>query len=75
MQDITAYPNPVTDMLYLNHAAEVRYNIHNAAGQLLQSGTVQAASGIPVSMLPPGIYTLSLQDKSGAQHVAQFVRQ
>ena len=75
LRDITAYPNPATDMLYLKGAADGLYYIHNAAGQLQQSGTLQAASGIPVHMLPPGIYSFSLHDKAGAIHATQFVRQ
>ena len=74
-KDIVAYPNPATNMLYINGASAGRYFIHNTVGQVLQSGMLEPSSGVPVQALPPGSYTFSLQDKAGAMHVAQFIRQ
>ena len=71
--DLVIYPNPATDKLYLNGVKEGRYAVYNAAGQLAQEGTLQSA-GISVHALAPGVYSLSLQDKAGVVHTAQFIR-
>ena len=69
----SVYPNPATDVLYLKGITEGSYSVYNSIGQVMLTGNLQA-SGVPVQMLAPGIYSLTLQDKAGAVHVAQFIR-
>jgi hypothetical protein len=71
---LTAYPNPAGETLYLKGATEGSYTIHNMAGQIIQLGTLRAAC-LPVNALPPGVYSLRLQDNSGTIFTARFTKQ
>jgi len=73
-KDVVVYPNPTTDMLYLKGITEGSYSVYNSIGQVMLNGSLQPASGVPVQQLAPGIYSLTIQDKAGAVHVAQFIR-
>ena len=72
--DLLVYPNPASGILYLKGTTEGRYTVQNMAGQLLQSGTLKTGS-VPVGILAPGLYSISLIDKAGVTHTARFVRQ
>jgi hypothetical protein len=74
-KDLTIYPNPVVDKLYLKEVKDGHYAIYNAAGQLAQTGTLQPGAVISVQMLTPGIYSIHLQDGAGAVYTTQFIRQ
>ena len=72
--DLLVYPNPANGMLNLKGVTEGSYSIQNMAGQVLQSGTLKTGS-VPVGMLAPGLYSISLIDGAGVIHTARFVRQ
>ncbi|PJJ48434.1 ELWxxDGT repeat protein [Hymenobacter chitinivorans] len=69
----TAWPNPVTDRLYLTkrlpQQAALTYEVRNAIGQVVAQGTMGAATSIGVSHLPAGVYFLHLQAAAGQQTV------
>ena len=71
-QPLEVYPNPATDVLYLNglsNEAE-NYSIYNAMGQKVKAGSTRGA--IPVAELGRGIYLLQIE---GNKHrrIAKFV--
>lgn len=67
------YPNPVSDMLYLENAENLNdISIYSVTGQLVyQSGEVSRS--INVNHLPAGIYSLRANGKDGKQHFAKFI--
>lgn len=67
---ISIFPNPANDVLNLNWingiSGNVAYNLYNATGQLVTSGTVAQPMGtVDVSDLTPGLYTLNLDTEKG----------
>jgi hypothetical protein len=73
--DLSVYPNPAGDKLFVKGISEGRYKIQNMAGQVLQRGTVVGSLSVPVGSLTPGIYFINIQDKHGVVHATQFIRQ
>jgi hypothetical protein len=69
------YPNPANDKIQLRGITQGNYRIFNVAGQLMQSGTVQNGGSIPVQLLIPGMYTLSVQGTNRQLATATFVKQ
>ena len=61
------YPNPVSDILYLeipgNRNSQKQYQISNILGKVLQMGTLQK-NQIDVSGFDPGIYFLIIDDQT-----------
>ena len=74
-KDLSIYPNPAIDKLYLKDVQNGLYAIYNASGQLAQTGTLEPGSVISVHALTPGIYSINLRDKVGAVYTTQFIRQ
>jgi hypothetical protein len=72
--DLSIYPNPAGDMLFLKGVSEGRYMIRNMAGAVVLSGTLLPSAGISLSVFVAGVYSVSLQDKNGIVHKAQFIR-
>jgi hypothetical protein len=73
--ELEVYPNPATDQLLLRSAhnlAGSRYQILNALGQVVASGTAEGGS-LNVSALPTGMYTLLLKADS-TQLSSRFVK-
>lgn len=68
------YPNPASDNLQLKGLAQGNYQIHNTAGQLIQSGTLLNNAVVPVQSLTPGMYLLTVQDAKRGNLQANFVR-
>lgn len=73
--EISIYPNPVSDILYVagkNSVNKISYSISNMAGQkVIQAELTQGK--INVSLLPSGIYILTVKDGSKAQNF-KFVK-
>jgi len=63
-EDVTLYPNPVQDRLFLKGIgtdASV-FAIHNALGKVVASGSKRLDYGIDTSFLDEGIYSISISD-------------
>jgi hypothetical protein len=69
------YPNPANEKIQLRGITQGNYQIFNAAGQLMQSGSVQNGGSVPVQLLSPGMYTLSVQGTNRQLATATFVKQ
>lgn len=70
---ISVYPNPVTDMLYIDFAEAgqglYRAELINTAGQIVSRQLMDAAPGsyrMDLDRLPPGVYYLRLSGGSGS---------
>lgn len=63
------YPNPVTDMLYINNPigeGEVQFIITDSTGRIVKKNNTKSGNitTIDVSDLPPSVYFLSIFDKT-----------
>jgi hypothetical protein len=73
--DLSLYPNPAHDVLQLKGLLARRYRIINMTGQTLQQESFSAPhSNIATDKLPNGNYVLEIEDWSGVQHMARFMK-
>lgn len=67
LEGLFIYPNPVTDVLYINsqYSATVSYSIYNSLGQIIKSGDISLNSnqGINTSSLSQGIYIIKINNE------------
>lgn len=79
---IDAYPNPATDLLYLqidngpSHTAD--YMIYNTLGALVDTGVLSPeVHEIDIRRLSPGMYTVVIVDKGGSAFMGRqnFIKQ
>ncbi len=73
------YPNPASDVLFIGSdhfstSGELNIKITDAMGRIVVQNTVYGNSGINVSSLPKGIYTLSFTEKNTTA-VQRFIKQ
>lgn len=54
-RNLSIYPNPVSDKLFISDERQGQYRIYDLSGRLLISG---CSSPVDVSLLKPGLYTL-----------------
>lgn len=67
------YPNPVSDILNVtNIANDTKYEIHNAVGQIVKTGTI-ADQKIHVSELTKGTYFITFKNDKKAESV-KFIK-
>lgn len=62
--EVNAYPNPVTDELYLNWENQIdrlEYNVFNIQGQKLSEGVVEKGNTLSFSQFNKGFYIIYLQ--------------
>jgi hypothetical protein len=70
--EISVYPNPVYDMLYIKNIINANWQIYDITGKLLKSGRTNN-SGIYVGSLPKGIYAVKLSTDETTK-VQKFVK-
>lgn len=81
VQDLSIYPNPTADKLYLSNASELlleadqpRFMIYEMSGRLVHSGTLQS-NALNVSDLSSGTYVLLIKNGSQlSRSVFQVIR-
>lgn len=71
--DFSVYPNPTNNVLYVSES-NLSYVIMDLSGKLILSGTT-STSGIDVTTLASGIYTIQFQNQSGEFSIVKFVKQ
>ncbi len=72
---ILAYPNPVSNILYLKNQTEVySYNIINIVGEVVLSGRISPGENINISELKNGIYFMNLGGKENS-HTLKLIKQ
>ncbi|KMQ59418.1 hypothetical protein ACM46_20190 [Chryseobacterium angstadtii] len=67
---IRIYPNPATDVIYVDGMKDQNFSIYNAAGQVVKMGNLKQGR-IEVSDLIKGNYVLKIKDKAEA---AKFIK-
>lgn len=74
--EINVYPNPVGDQLKLDIPGDaLQYSIYTMTGEIWTQQVLTSTS-IDTSMLVPGIYFVSIEDKvSKVKRVSRFVKQ
>ncbi|WP_449400638.1 GEVED domain-containing protein [Chryseobacterium wanjuense] len=72
--DIQLYPNPVSDILNVTKVSDkAAYKIYSAAGQLVESGTINGGK-INVSALIKGGYVITIEDKGRDLFKSKFIK-
>ncbi len=70
--EISVYPNPSDDLLYIEVPYEVSGEIVNVHGQIIKNVILSAKNPIDVSDLIPGVYYLRCQGLSGTYKVVIY---
>lgn len=70
--DLSLFPNPVKDVLYLVGAGEAGWELFNLEGHLLDAGR---SGSIETAGLAPGIYILKVQLRDGDQKDLRFMKE
>jgi PKD repeat protein len=71
------YPNPATDLLFINDekAGSMQYDIYTVSGSRVMSGVVTGRQGISVSSLPVNMYLIKMTDSKGKAQYSKFTKQ
>uniref|UniRef100_UPI00262CE952 T9SS type A sorting domain-containing protein n=1 Tax=uncultured Chryseobacterium sp. TaxID=259322 RepID=UPI00262CE952 len=73
VKNFTIYPNPVNDVLNItNLPANTKYEIHNAVGQIVKSGTIDEGQ-VRVSELVKGTYFITLKGNTVSESL-KFIK-
>ena len=71
--DISIYPNPANDIMYIAHNNQVtHYGIASITGQLMEKGVL--TSNIHLDKLPEGVYVLSLYTIDGHKIIKKIIK-
>jgi hypothetical protein len=71
---IEVYPNPATNIIYIQGEAE-GYRIFNPVGVTLQSGQLRGtADTVPLNQLPPGPYLLDITDHDKLHTITRLIK-
>ena len=73
--NFNVYPNPATNLLNVYTDQLASYAIINAFGQTILNGSVDGHQQVELSVLPRGVYILSVTDKSGETQSRKIVLQ
>ena len=76
--DLVVYPNPVIDLLYLNLSESWNtssYKITTSEGQQILAGQIDSNKTLNLSVLPTGLYILSLSNQNGKLLVKKITKQ
>lgn len=75
VKPISVYPNPTTDYLTIDFEQEIKdIKIYDNSTRLVNSIEEPDTEMIDVSTLPSGKYTIIIQEKSGENYFAHFVK-
>lgn len=66
---VSAYPNPVTDFLYINNDTRIKdVEVYNVSGQRVLSETINAEKGsVDMRRVTAGVYILKINTEKGSQ--------
>jgi transforming growth factor-beta-induced protein len=74
ISDLTVYPNPTADFIYVNNVDATDYTIVNAIGAVVKSGKILNKE-ISVSELQNGQYFIYTTTKNNVSKTSKFVKQ
>lgn len=64
-QEITVFPNPTTDKIFLNGLNQAStYTLHSVAGVLISKGTINPGESLDIKDVAPAQYLLRIVDES-----------
>ncbi len=71
------YPNPASDLLFINDAkaGKYQYEIYSVSGSKVMSGNASGNEGIKISSLPVNLYLVKITDSNGKSQYAKFTKQ
>lgn len=77
VNNFNIYPNPVSDVIYINNMDGINMvKITNLLGQNIQQTPVTGSNAmINISKLPRGIYFVSLVNEQGIQSTQKFIKE
>ncbi len=67
LANLTTYPNPATDAVFVRTDTETTLSLYNALGQSLLTQTIRGNEKTDLSSLPSGIYLL-VEMETGIGH-------
>lgn len=75
VKEVSLYPNPVSDQLYISsEATAVQLSIYSLSGQLVKTVVPQGAS-VNVSELKSGLYMTKIRFEDGTSSFEQIIKQ
>ena len=65
-KDFVIYPNPTSDMLYINHDLYNEFNVTllDITGKILQKSALNKLKGLDVTMYPKGMYFVQIESQN-----------
>lgn len=75
-QQFHVYPNPVKDLLTVNHQLEgkVHFELKNLEGKMLQQGDLNTNNQLSVNDLNAGMYVIEITNQFGKSHVVKWIK-
>jgi hypothetical protein len=74
--EVSLYPNPANNTIYINSPAPATVYVYNVIGELMQTATYKNETiGINTSALPSGVYIMQLKFADGSYTARKFVKE
>ena len=70
-----AYPNPVHEMLVIDHALPYRFSLTDAYGRVVAKGEGNRSQVVNMTNMATGLYLLQVADEAGNMHVEKVVKE
>ncbi len=74
LADVTIYPNPSNDFLYIQSEVQLSFSIFSVDGCLQMSGNIDPTDRINLNILPPATYIIELFDNNDYRKVQKFIK-
>ena len=72
--DVQIYPNPTSDIFYIEGADVLSVSVYNTLGELVQSGNV-VENSFDITKLPKGVYSVRIETNDGRLITKSIVKQ
>lgn len=59
-QEIQLYPNPTSDVIYVNSNGQVNYQVYSSTGQMVMQGIVSENQPVDIAHLPNNLYMIRI---------------
>ncbi len=70
--ELSVYPNPAKEIIFVSET-NLLYQITDLSGKIISTGK-SAATGVDISSLSPGVYSIQIQTSDGAFSNSKFVK-
>jgi hypothetical protein len=75
IENSLVYPNPTSDLLYLQTSSTALATLYNFEGKLLATFQVNGLISLSLTHLPSGIYFIHFQNEEGELHQTKFIKE